>query len=92
MKKVIGSKCHAQIGLVELDEEGSILLQPQAILDQRQNHLRQCTIQEVLVQWKDTLLEDATQEPTTILQQFPHLFFFFVSWLLYWILEKVTYD
>jgi hypothetical protein len=32
-----------------------------------------CTIQEVLVQWKDTPPEDATWELATILQQFPHL-------------------
>jgi hypothetical protein len=31
------------------------------------------TIKEVLVQWKDTTPTDATWEPTTILQQFPHL-------------------
>jgi hypothetical protein len=56
-----------------LDEEGSIWLQPQAVLDQREHRLHQCTIKEVLVQWKDTTPEDATWEPTTILQQFPHL-------------------
>jgi hypothetical protein len=33
----------------------------------------QRTIKEVLVQWKDTTPTDATWEPTTILQQFPHL-------------------
>jgi hypothetical protein len=34
LKKVIGTKCHTQTSLLELDEEGSIWLQPQAILDQ----------------------------------------------------------
>jgi hypothetical protein len=55
LKKVIGTKCHTQNNLPELDEEGSIWLQPQAVLDQQQHHLRQRTIQEVLVQWKDML-------------------------------------
>jgi hypothetical protein len=72
LKKVIGTKCQIQTSLPELDEEGSIWLQPQAVLDQCE-HLCQCTIKEVLVQWKDTQPEDATWEPTTILQQFPHL-------------------
>jgi hypothetical protein len=73
LKKVIGTKCQTQTSLPELDEEGSIWLQPQAVLDQREHRLRQCTIKEVLVQWKDTTPEDATWESTTILQQFPHL-------------------
>jgi hypothetical protein len=73
LKKVIGTKCQTQTNLPELDEEGSIWLQPQAVLDQREHRLRQRTIKEVLVQWKDTTPADATWEPTTILQQFPHL-------------------
>jgi hypothetical protein len=71
---VIGTKCQTQTSLLELDEEGFIWLQPQAVLaGQREFRLRQCTNQEVLVQWKYTPPEDATWEPTTILQQFPHL-------------------
>jgi hypothetical protein len=73
LKKVIGNKCQTQTSLPELDEEGSIWLQPQAVLAQREHRLHQRTIQEVLVQWKDTPPEDATWESTTILQQFPHL-------------------
>jgi hypothetical protein len=64
LKKVIGTKCQTQTDLLELDEEGSIWLQPQAVLDQRE---RQRTIKEVLVQWKDTTPTNATWEPTTIL-------------------------
>jgi hypothetical protein len=33
LKKVIGTKCQNQTNLPELDEEGSIWLQPQAFLD-----------------------------------------------------------
>jgi hypothetical protein len=73
LKKVIGSKCQTQTNLLELDEEGSIWLQPQEFLDQRECHLHQRTIKEVLVHWKDKTPTDATWEPTTILQQFPHL-------------------
>jgi hypothetical protein len=73
LNKVIGKKCQTQTNLPWLDEEGSIWLQPQVDLDQRERRLHQRTIKEVLVQWKDTTLEDATWEPSTILQQFPHL-------------------
>ena len=73
LKKVIWAKCQIQTNLPELAEEGSIWLQPQAVLDQRERRLRQRTIKEVLIQWKDTTPTDATWEPTTILQQFPHL-------------------
>jgi hypothetical protein len=73
LKKVIGMKCQTQNSLPELDEEGSIWFQPQAVLAQRERRLHQCTIKEVLVQWKDTTPEDATWESTTILQQFPHI-------------------
>jgi hypothetical protein len=67
LKKVIGTRCQIQTNLLELAKEGSIWLQPEAVLDQRERHLRERTIKEVLVQWKDTTLADATWEPTTIL-------------------------
>jgi hypothetical protein len=73
LKKVIGAKCQIQTNLPDLVEEGSIWIHPEAVLDQRECHLCQRTIKEVLVHWKDTTLADTTWEPTTILQQFPHL-------------------
>jgi hypothetical protein len=36
LKKVIGTKCQTQRNLPELDKEGSIWLQPQAVLDQHE--------------------------------------------------------
>ena len=69
----IGTRCHIQTNLPELVEEGSIWLQPEVVLDQRECHLCQRTIKEVLVKWKDMTPVDATWEPATILQQFPHL-------------------
>jgi hypothetical protein len=70
---VIGTKFQTQTSIPELDEEGSIWLQPQVVFTQPECHFHQCIIQEVLVQWKDTPIEDATWESATILQQFPHL-------------------
>ena len=39
LKKVTGTKCKNQTNLPDLDEEGSIWLQPQAIFDQCEHHL-----------------------------------------------------
>jgi hypothetical protein len=43
-----------------LDEEGSIWLKPQALLEQQERHIYYRNINKVLVQWKYTTLEDAT--------------------------------
>ena len=72
LKKVVGPNHQVQSTLPELTEEGSIWLQPVAILKTRERQLCHCTIKEELVQWKDTSPEDATWEPASILQQFPH--------------------
>eukprot|EP00253_Pinus_taeda_P005972 PITA_05972 len=68
LKKVIGNNCRIQTSLPKLDEEGSILLQPEQVLDTQVKQLRGRMIKEVLVKWKDTSPEDATWEPATILQ------------------------
>jgi len=73
LKKVIGTRCQIQTNLPDLAEEGSIWLQLEVVLDQCEHRLHQRTIKEALVQWKDMTPADATWEPTTILQQFPHL-------------------
>ena len=73
LKKVVGPKCRVQSTLTKMIEEGSIWLQPVAILQTRECQLCHQTIKEVLLQWKDTSPEDATWEPTSVLQQFPHL-------------------
>eukprot|EP00253_Pinus_taeda_P012571 PITA_12571 len=73
LKKVNGNNCRIQTSLPELDEEGSIWIQPEQVLDTRVKQLRGRMIKEVLVKWKDTSPEDATWDPTTILQHFPQL-------------------
>eukprot|EP00253_Pinus_taeda_P008995 PITA_08995 len=73
LKKVIGNNCRIQTSLPELDEEGSIWLQPEQVLDTRERPLRGRVIRKALVKRKDTSPEDATWEPATILQQFPQL-------------------
>jgi hypothetical protein len=73
LNKVVGQNCRVQTILPELDEEGSIWLYPESILNMRERHLWGLNIKEVLIKWKEKYLEDATWEPTSILQQFPHL-------------------
>jgi hypothetical protein len=73
LKKVAGQDCRFQTILPEFDEEGSIWLQPKSILNLRERHLHERTIKEVLIKWKKTSPEDATWEPMTILQEFPHI-------------------
>eukprot|EP00253_Pinus_taeda_P007755 PITA_07755 len=73
LKKLIGNHCRIQTSLPKLDEEGSIWLQLEQVLDMREWHLHGHTIKEVLVKWKDTSPKDVTWEPATILQQFLQL-------------------
>ena len=73
LKKVVGPNYQVKYTLLDMTKEGSIWLNPLTILQTRECHLRHHTIKEVLVQWKDTSLDDSTWEPTSILQQFPHL-------------------
>ena len=44
------------------DDEGHLVLQPEAIIDTRERQLRNETIREFLVRWKNLLDEDATRE------------------------------
>eukprot|EP00253_Pinus_taeda_P030421 PITA_30421 len=49
LKKVIGNNCRIHTSLPELDEEGSIWLQPEQVLDTRVKQLHSRMIKEVLV-------------------------------------------
>ena len=74
LKKLIDSNIRAQIVLPELDNEGSIILEPNGILNKRTHHLHSRSITKVLIQWHDIQPEDATWEPLLQIQkQFPHL-------------------
>ena len=74
LKKFIDTYIIAQTILQELDNEGSIILETEAILNKRTYQLRSRSIRELLIQWHDIQPEDATWEPLLqIQQQFPHL-------------------
>ena len=66
LKKVTGTNIIAQIVLPELDSEGSIILELEAILNNITRHICSWSITEVLIQWHNMQPEDATWE--TLLQ------------------------
>eukprot|EP00253_Pinus_taeda_P014110 PITA_14110 len=60
LKEVVGNNCIIQTRPLELDEEGSIWLELEQVLDTREQYLHDRMIKEALVKWKDTSPEDAT--------------------------------
>eukprot|EP00253_Pinus_taeda_P033469 PITA_33469 len=70
LKKVIGNNCKIQTSLPELEEEGSIWLQLEQVLDTRERHLCGRMIKDVLFKWKDTSPEDATREQPLFFSSF----------------------
>lgn len=54
LQKVVGKNCKIQTSLPELDEEGSLLLKPEQVLDTRERHLCIHTINQVLFKQKGT--------------------------------------
>ena len=74
IQQVIGTNIRAQIVLPEWDNEGSIISDQEAILNKHTCQLHSRSITEILIQWHNMQLEDATWEPLLqIQQQFPHL-------------------
>ena len=60
LNKVVCPNYQLQSTLLELDEDGFVWLQLAAILKTKERQLRQHTIKDVMVQWKDTSLDDGT--------------------------------
>ena len=72
--QVIGTNIREQIVLPERDNEGSIISNPESILNKHTCQLRSQSIKEVLIQGHNMQPKDATWEPLLqIQQQFPHL-------------------
>jgi hypothetical protein len=74
LKKVIGDKIPVQTILPELDEEGKIILEPEAITDTRIRQLRNRSISEYLIKWRKLPAEDSTWEDESFIQKHPELF------------------
>ena len=62
LKKVIGENIPVQTILPELDEEGKIILELKAITEARTQQLRNRSILEYLIKWKNLSTEDSTWE------------------------------
>ena len=73
LKKAIGESVTVQTILPELDEEGKIILEPEAVMEIRTRQLRNRSISEYLIKWKNLPTEDSTWEDENFIQKHPEL-------------------
>ena len=73
LKKVIVKKIPVQTILLELDEEGKIILEPEAVTEKRTRQLRNLSISKYLIKWKNLPIEDSTWEDENFIQKHPEL-------------------
>jgi len=73
LKKVVGQRKKVQTLLPLLDEEGRIILEPEAIIASRERKLRSRIIKEYLIKWKNLPEEDAAWESEHFRQLHPSL-------------------
>ena len=59
--------------LLELDEEGKIILEPEAITDTRIRQLRNRSISKYLIKWRKLRVEDSTWKDVSFIQHHPNL-------------------
>jgi hypothetical protein len=73
LNKVIGDKIPVQNILLELDEEGKIILEPEAITGTRIHQLRNRSVSEYLIKWRKLSAEDSTWEDVSFIHKHPEL-------------------
>ena len=73
LKKVIGDKIPFQTIFLELDEEGKVILDPEAITNKRIHQLRNRSISEYLIKWRKLPAKDFTWEDESFIQKHPEL-------------------
>ena len=73
LKKVISENIPAQTIFPELDEEGKIILELEAVMETITRQLRNRSISEYLVKWKNLPTEDSTWEDEKFIQKHPEL-------------------
>ena len=59
--------------LPELDEEGKIILEPEAVMETRTRQLQNRSISKYLIKWKNLPIEDSTWEDENFIQKHPEL-------------------
>ena len=62
LNKVIGDKLLVQTILRELDEEGKIILEPEAVKETGTRQLQNRSISKYLIKWKNLPIEDSSWE------------------------------
>ena len=73
LKKVIGDKLPVQTIFPELDGEGKIILESEAVTETRTRQLRNRSIPEYLIKWKNLSIENSTWENENFIQKHPEL-------------------
>ena len=68
LKKALGQQVTMTQELPPTDDEGHLVLKPEAIIDTRERQLQSRMIREFLLRWKNFPDEDATWESENILQ------------------------
>ena len=71
LKKLSRQHQSVQTTLPALDEEGKLILEPEAILNIRERILRTTMIKEYLIKWKNFPEEDASWETEKFVQHYP---------------------
>ena len=74
LNKVISDKIPVQTIFPELDKEGKLILEPKEVTETRNRQLRNRSISEYLIKWKNLLDEDSTWEDENFIQKHLELF------------------
>jgi len=69
LKKVIDEKITVKTIFPRLDEEGKIILEPEAVTKTRNRQLQNRSILEYLTKWKNLPIEDSTWEDENFIQK-----------------------
>jgi hypothetical protein len=68
LKKVVGQHVVISTELPPLDEEGQLILILEEVLETREQKLRNMSIKEYMIKWKNLPIKDATWEGEQILK------------------------
>ena len=69
LNKVIGEKIPVQIVFPKLDEEGKTIFELEAVTETRTQKLRNQSISEYLIKWKNLPTEDSTWEDDNFIEK-----------------------
>jgi hypothetical protein len=73
LKKMLGQAQPVQTKILEFDDEGKIILEPEGILATKEKVLRSITIREYIIKWKNLPEEDSSWDTEQFLRQYPTL-------------------